>query len=109
MKYNDIVYLSAKLISLHSHFPSLIKTISNKGNSRRGIFRGKRHRNNFIIIFSDNSVGTIIPPGMAQSLDDWGGKGKGFSHQLMSGVGQNNQLGSIDQLGQNDQLFLANF
>ena len=45
---------------------------------------------------------------MAQSLDDWGGKGKGFSDQLMSGVGQNNQLGSIDQLGQNDQLFLAN-
>ena len=60
------------------------------------------------MIFSDNSVGTIIPPGMAQSLDDWGGEGKGFFDQLMSGVGQNNQLGPIDQLSQNDQLFLAN-
>ena len=45
---------------------------------------------------------------MAQSLDDWGGEGKGFFDQLMSGVGQNIQLGPIDQLGQNYQLFLAN-
>ena len=44
------------------------------------------------MIFSDNSVGTIVPPGMAQSLDDWGGEGKGFF----------DQLGSIDQLGQNE-------
>ena len=56
--------------------------------------------------FSDNSVGLIVPPGIAQNLDDWGrGVGKGVFNQLMSGVGQNNQLGPIYQLGENDQLF----
>ena len=59
------------------------------------------------MFFSDNFIGTIISPGMAQSLDDWGGEGREFFDQLMSGVGQNNQLGSIDQLGQNDQLFFS--
>ena len=46
---------------------------------------------------------------MAQSLDDLGGGGlgKGVFEQLMSGVGQSNQLGPIYQLGQNYQLFLA--
>ena len=60
------------MISLYIQFSSLKKSISNKGNSRRGIFRGNTHRNDFIMIFSDNSVGLIVPPGMAQSLDDWG-------------------------------------
>ena len=59
------------------------------------------------MIFSDNSAGLIVPPGMAQSLDDQGGGGKGVFDQLMSGVGQSNQLGPIDVYGQNDQLFLA--
>ena len=59
------------------------------------------------MIFSDNSLGTIVPPCMAQSLDDWGGEGMGVFNQLMSGVGQSNQLGPIDQLGQNDQLFFS--
>ena len=36
------------------------------------------YKNYFIMIFSDNSVGTIIPPGMAQSLDDWGGRVRDF-------------------------------
>ena len=45
------------------------------------------------MMFSDNSVGTIIPPGMAQSIDDLGGVGNEFFDLLMSGVDQNNQLG----------------
>ena len=61
------------MISLNIQFSSLKKSISNKGGSRRGIFRGNTHINYFIMIFSDNFVGPIVPPGMAQSLDDWGG------------------------------------
>ena len=57
------------------------------------------------MIFSDNFVGPIVPPGMAQSLDDWGG-GKGVFDKLTSGVGQSNQFGPIDQLGQNYKLFI---
>ena len=65
------------------------------------------------MIFSDNSVGLIVPPGIVQSLNDWrrrggaGGGGKVIFNQLRSGVGQSNQLGPTYQLGQNDQFILA--
>ena len=61
-------------------------------------------------IFSKATVlEKLLCQGIAQSLDDWGGwgLGKGVFDQLMSGVGQSNQLGPIYQLGQNYQLFLA--
>ena len=59
--------------------------------------------------FSDNSVWLIVSP--RHGSKPWWlgvrGLGKGVFDQLMSGVGQSNQLGPIYQLGQNDQFLLA--
>ena len=51
--------------------------------------------------------GLSYPQAWLKALMIRGGGGKGVFDQLMSGVGQSNQLGPIDVYGQNDQLFLA--